>query len=167
MSFPLIFLKTTRKIAPREAADLSGARFTPCSLCLQLLDARGGGACAPAPGLLPSLLPFALGQWRFHDPTDELSYPKLRKAAPTNLVGELPAPAVGWESSEELGGFAALPLEAAASSPWGCGAGAVSGAAGTERAPAAVCACACVSAYVCACAGVTAPCAVLSASSAW
>lgn len=139
MSFPLIFLKTTRKIAPREAADLSGARFTPCSLCLQLLDARGGGACAPAPGLLPTLLPFAPGQWRFHDPTDELSYPKLRKAAPTNLRGELSAPPAGWESSEELGGFAALPLKAAASSPWGCGAGAVSGAAGTERAPAAVC----------------------------
>lgn len=41
MSFLLIFLKTARKIAPREAADLSSARFTPRSPCLELLPGVG------------------------------------------------------------------------------------------------------------------------------
>lgn len=57
MSFLLIFLKTARKIAPREAADLSSARFTPCSPCLELLPGVGDGTLL----LLSSRIPFARG----------------------------------------------------------------------------------------------------------
>lgn len=57
MSFLLIFLKTARKIAPREAADLSSARFTPRSPCLELLPGVGDGTLL----LLSSRIPFARG----------------------------------------------------------------------------------------------------------
>lgn len=79
MSFPLIFLKTARKIAPREAADLSSTRFTPRSLCMEPL-AAAGTSYLTAPFKSDS---FAPGQRQLLDLGASLAL-QLRRARPAN-----------------------------------------------------------------------------------